>query len=88
LTGPGAVVAGTAAGIAAEETYKASGADKQFDDFIDNSVTPLVQSGIEKGLDAIDSAVEIGLKAVDDVQEMANEYYNDLFVDNNESVQQ
>jgi hypothetical protein len=83
LTGPGAVVAGTAAGITADATYKASGADKQFDDFIDNSVAPHVQNGIEAGLDALESAVETGSEVMTAIQEAASNYYNEWFGDNN-----
>jgi hypothetical protein len=79
LTGPGAVVAATSAGMIAEASYKEAGLDKQFDDFIDSSVAPVVQSGVEIGLDAIDSAVEIGSQVVNNIQDTASHYYNDLF---------
>ncbi|MCG7926019.1 MAG: hypothetical protein JAY67_10790 [Candidatus Thiodiazotropha taylori] len=86
LTGPGAIAAGTAAGMLADEVYKEIGADKQFDDFVDNSVGPVVQSGVEVGLDIVDSAVEIGSQVVNDIQKTASGYYNDLFGENSGSV--
>ncbi|MET0027008.1 MAG: hypothetical protein ABW101_05175 [Candidatus Thiodiazotropha sp.] len=81
LTGPGAVVAGTLAGVAAEETYKMSGADKQFDDFIDESVAPVVQAGVEIGIEAFNATAEIGSKVVDDLRATASEYVKDWLGD-------
>ncbi|MBW9259288.1 MAG: hypothetical protein K1562_16890 [Candidatus Thiodiazotropha sp. (ex. Lucinisca nassula)] len=87
LSGPGAVVAATSAAMLAEEGYKEAGKDKQFDDFIDNSVAPVVQSGVEIGLDAVDSAVEFSSQVVNDIQDTASQYYNDLFGEEIESRQ-
>ncbi|MES9940207.1 MAG: hypothetical protein ABW104_14090 [Candidatus Thiodiazotropha sp. 6PLUC2] len=87
LTGPGAIVAATSAGMVAESAYKSTGTDQQFDDFIDNSVAPVVQSGVEIGLDTIDSAVELGSQVVNDIQDTASDYYSDWFGSNNGKVQ-
>jgi hypothetical protein len=86
LSGPGAVVAGTAAGLATDEGYKLSGADKKFDNFIDQSVAPVIQAGVETGLDAIITTVEVSAKAVDNIQETASDYFNDWFDDENGST--
>ncbi|MES9833028.1 MAG: hypothetical protein ABW139_12390 [Candidatus Thiodiazotropha sp. DIVDIV] len=83
ITGPGAIVAGAAAGMAADKFYTSSGADKEFDDFIDNTVSPAVQTGVEASLNAIDSTVEISSQVMNDIQESATDYYNDLFGDKN-----
>ncbi|MET0042172.1 MAG: hypothetical protein ABW100_01465, partial [Candidatus Thiodiazotropha sp. 6PLUC3] len=73
--------------IPAESAYKSTGTDQQFDDFIDNSVAPVVQSGVEIGLDTIDSAVELGSQVVNDIQDTASDYYSDWFGSNNGKVQ-
>ncbi len=65
-TGPGAVAVGTAAGIAADETYKALGGDKQFDGFIDDTVAPLIHSGVEVGLETFDTTREIVTDVVEE----------------------
>ncbi len=65
-TGPGAVAVGTAAGIAADETYKALGGDKQFDGFIDNAVAPLIHSGVELGLETFDATREFVTDAIEE----------------------
>jgi hypothetical protein len=71
------MVAGTAAGVAAEEGYKRSGSDKQFDAFIDNSITPAVQSGVEIGLDAIDSTVEFGSNVMNDIGATVSDWFGE-----------
>ncbi|MES9977768.1 MAG: hypothetical protein ABW107_03350, partial [Candidatus Thiodiazotropha sp. 6PLUC5] len=63
------------------------GLGTSFDDFIDNSVAPVVQSGVEIGLDTIDSAVELGSQVVNDIQDTASDYYSDWFGSNNGKVQ-
>jgi hypothetical protein len=65
-TGPGAVAVGTAAGIAADETYKALGGDKQFDGFIDDAVAPLIHSGVELGLETFDATREFVTDALEE----------------------
>ncbi|MCG7871161.1 MAG: hypothetical protein N0C88_03580 [Candidatus Thiodiazotropha lotti] len=86
VTGPGAVATGLAAGFVADEMYQKAGADKQFDDFVDNSVAPVVQSGIEAGLDIVDSTVEFSSQLVNDIQQTASGYHNNLFGENDGSV--
>ncbi|MCG7981526.1 MAG: hypothetical protein JAY90_02115 [Candidatus Thiodiazotropha lotti] len=87
LSGPGAIVAGATAGMAADKAYTVSGTDKQFNDFIDDSVAPVVQSGVEVGLDSIDDVIEIGSQVVNGIQEKATGYYDQLFSDNNGKAQ-
>ncbi|MES9862887.1 MAG: hypothetical protein ABW157_05950 [Candidatus Thiodiazotropha sp. LLP2] len=83
MTGPGAFVTAATAGMAADKFYTSSGVDKEFDDFIDNTVSPAVQTGVEASLNAIDSTVEISSQVMNDIQESATDYYNDLFGDKN-----
>ncbi|MEW8255998.1 MAG: hypothetical protein AB2747_16690 [Candidatus Thiodiazotropha taylori] len=83
ISGPGAIVIGATAGMAADKAYTVSGVDKQFNDFVDDSIAPVVQSGVEAGLDSLDDVIEIGSQVVNNIQEQATGYYDQLFSDNN-----
>ncbi|MEW8406191.1 MAG: hypothetical protein AB2688_15780, partial [Candidatus Thiodiazotropha taylori] len=83
ISGPGAIAIGATAGMAADKAYTVSGVDKQFNDFVDDSIAPVVQSGVEAGLDSLDDVIEIGSQVVNNIQEQATGYYDQLFSDNN-----
>ena len=69
-SGPGAIAAATAAGITAEEVYKVTGADKSFNDFIDNSVAPLIKTGVEHGFDSAHVIAVSTVEAIVDITDV------------------
>ncbi len=75
VTGPGAVMMGTAAAMAADKAYNDSGANARFDALIDRRVAPLVQAGVESGLEAVDSVVEAGAKLLDEANSSIRTIY-------------
>ena len=69
VSGPGAIAATTAAGMAADAGYKELGGDEKFDTFIDNTVAPVVQTGVEYTLDVVDTVSDV----IDDTVEAISE---------------
>lgn len=68
LTGPGAVVVASAAGVGAETVYKQAGGDDKFNTLVDKSVAPTIQSAVEAGLDAADAIADTAAGAVNAVE--------------------
>lgn len=94
ISGPGAIAAATAGGMAAEAGYKELGGDEKFDTFIDNTVAPVVQTGVGYALDAVDAAseavddtVEATSEAVDNAVDTVSDWFNDWFGSPTEPVQ-
>ncbi len=68
-SGPGAFVAGTAVGLAADSAYKESGYDAEFDHFIETTLSPIIHDGVKFGVDSIESLNITTDKITDELEE-------------------